>query len=92
MCIANVYFPVWDIINLIIKPSFLIKPFFYMTKKLEQQPKYLKTESSFSGEIKLFLIIFKGISFSKNCLKPESAPLRKDKNNFGCRVPNMTKY
>ena len=31
---------------------FLIKPFFYMTKKSRQNLKYLENEISFQGEIK----------------------------------------
>ena len=51
---------------------FLIKPFCYMTKKSRLKLKYLE---SFWREIKPFLIIFKRLSATKNCLKPESAPL-----------------
>ena len=47
MYIVIVYFPIYDVINLIINPSFLIKPFSYMTKKLQQNLKYLKKEKSF---------------------------------------------
>ena len=46
-----------------------------MTKKLRQTFKYLENEKIFQGEIKSFFIIFKGISFAKNCHRPESAPL-----------------
>ena len=36
MCIAIAYFPACDVINFEIKLVFLIKPFFYMTKKSRQ--------------------------------------------------------
>ena len=38
--------------------------------------KYLENEKSFWGEIKLFFIIFKGLSVAKNCLRPGNAPLK----------------
>ena len=46
-----------------------------MTKKSRQKLKYLENEKSFWDEIKTFLIIFKGLSDAKNCLRPESSPL-----------------
>ena len=47
-----------------------------MTKKSIQNVKYLENEKSFQGEIKsIFHIIFKWLSFAKNCLRPESALL-----------------
>ena len=57
---------------------FLIKPFWYMTKKSRQKLKYLENGKSFQGEIKAFFIIFKGLSVAKNCLRPESAPLNQN--------------
>ena len=47
-----------------------------MTKKLTQKSKYHENKKRFGVKQKPFLIIFKGVSFAKNCLKPESAPLR----------------
>ena len=35
-----------------INHSFAIKPFFYITQKLGQKSKYLKSEKSFQNEIK----------------------------------------
>ena len=49
--IVIVYFLICDVINLIINPIFLIKPFSYMTKKLEQNLKCLKKEKSFYSKI-----------------------------------------
>ena len=52
ICLAIVYFPGCDVINLEINLIFQIKPFFYMTKKSRQKLKYLENEKSFKGEIK----------------------------------------
>ena len=56
-------------INLI----FLIKSFFYITKKSREKLKYLGNEKSFKGERKSNFHHFKGLLVPKNC--PESAPL-----------------
>ena len=39
--------PTWDVIYFEINLSFLIGPFFYITKKSRQKFKYLKNEKSF---------------------------------------------
>ena len=65
-CIAIVCFPVCDAISFEINLIFLIKPFFYMTKKSRQKFKYLQNEKSFQGEIKSILV-------AENCLRPDSA-------------------
>ena len=52
MFIAIVFFPGCDIINFEINLIFLIKPFFYMTRKGRQKFKYLGNEKNFWGEIK----------------------------------------
>ena len=49
---SNIYikivcYPVCDLINFEIYLSFLITPFFYMTKNSEWKLKYLKNEKSF---------------------------------------------
>ena len=81
MCISIVYFPDCDVINFESNLIFLIKLFLCMTKK-SRQFKYLnifkklnilRTKRAFQK--KAFFIIFKGLSFAKNCLRPESAPL-----------------
>ena len=51
MYIAIVCYPGYDVINLKINLTFLIKPFFYMTKKSRQKFKYLENEKSFQGQI-----------------------------------------
>ena len=46
ICIAAVCEPGQDVINFEINLTFLIKPFFYMTKKSKQIFKYLENEKS----------------------------------------------
>ena len=53
MCIAIACFPGFDVISFEINFIFLIKPFFYMTKKSRQKPKYPEIEKSFLGETKI---------------------------------------
>ena len=47
MCIAIVCFPGCNVINFEINLIFLIKPFFYMTKKSRQKFEYLGNEKRF---------------------------------------------
>ena len=47
MCILIICHPACDVLNSVIDHSFLIKPFFYITKKSGQLSKYLKDEKSF---------------------------------------------
>ena len=47
MCIAFVCLPGCDVINFEVNFIFLIKPFFYMTKKSRQKFKYYKNEKRF---------------------------------------------
>ena len=76
MCIAIVCFPGCGIINFEISLIFLIKPFFYLTKKSRQKFKYLDNKKSFRDEIKsIFHHFLKDFSVAKNCLRPESASL-----------------
>ena len=46
ICIAIICFPGCDVVNFEINLIFLIKIFFYMTKKSKQKFKYLKKEKS----------------------------------------------
>ena len=62
--------------NLKLTLSFLSSHFCYTTKKSRQKLTYLENEKSFRGEIKDIFIIFKGLSVLKNCLGPESVPLK----------------
>ena len=47
MYIANICYPVCDVMNFEINHSFLIKPFFQITKNAVQKCKYLNEEKSF---------------------------------------------
>ena len=82
MCIAIVCFPGCDVINFEINLIFLIKPFFYMIKKLRQKFKYLENEMCFQGKIKSIFHHFKVLSVTKSCLEPESAPLNGEDSNW----------
>ena len=46
-----------------------------MTKKSRQKLKILATKRAFEVKQKAFFIIFKGLSFAKSCLRPESVSL-----------------
>ena len=52
MCITIVCWPGCDVIRFETNLIFLIKPFFYKTKKSRQKLKYLENKNSFWGEIK----------------------------------------
>ena len=58
MCIAIVYFAGCDAISFEINLIFLIRPFFYKTKKFRQKFKYLENEKSFKGEMKKHFSLF----------------------------------
>ena len=52
--------------------SFLIKPFFYKTKKSVQKCKYLKNKKSISKKVnKEFFIFFERFLTVRKCLSPE---------------------
>ena len=51
--------PVCDVINFKINHSFLVKPFFYITKKSEQTVNISETKRAFNMKQKVFFIIFK---------------------------------
>ena len=53
-----------------IKLSLLLKPVFYKTKKSRQ-----KFKRAFIMKWKAFFIIFKGLSITRNCLRPDSGSL-----------------
>ena len=59
MRIAIVCFPGCEVINFEINFIFLIKLFFYITRKSRQKFKYLEYEESFKGEIKSIFNHFK---------------------------------
>ena len=75
MCIEIVCFPGCDAINFEINLNFLIKSFFYMTKKLRQIFKNVsRAKMSREQELLIFTNI-KGLSVAENCLRLESVPL-----------------
>ena len=49
-CISIVFYPGWDVINFEINLYYLIKPFFYMTKKSRQKFQYLENEKNLQGK------------------------------------------
>ena len=59
MCIVIICCPVCDVINFKINHSFLVKPFFYITKKSEQTVNISETKRAFNMKQKVFFIIFK---------------------------------
>ena len=75
MYVEIVCFPNSYVTNFEINLIFLIKSFFYMTKKSRQKFKYLGNKKSLYSETRFF-ISFKGLSIANNCLRPYSAPLR----------------
>ena len=77
MCILIIFSPVCDVINLEINLSFLIKPFFYITKTSRQKFKYPKSEKSHEKKKqKNFSINFKEFSVVRNFTWHESEILR----------------
>ena len=66
MCIIIVCYPGCDAIKFEINLIFLIKPFYYMTKKSRQKPKYLEKAKSFWEEIKrIFHHFYRAFSWQK---------------------------
>ena len=59
-------------INLI----YIIKLFFYMTKSRGKNWNLLRMKRAFKVKQKAFLVVFKGLSFVKNGLKPWGAHLK----------------
>ena len=75
MCIVIFICQVCGVINFESNFSHLIKPFFYITKKPKQTLKHRKNEKSLQHEIK-------GLSVVRNCLRPESEPLKAIKTSL----------
>ena len=61
MCITIICYPGRDVIKSEINLIFLIKPFWYMTKKSRQKLKYLESGKSFWGEIKSYFHHFQRV-------------------------------
>ena len=74
MYIVIIIHPVYDVKNFVIKHSFLIKPFSYITKKSGQNVNVSRKKIAFNMKNKGFFIIFKGLSIVRKCLRPESGP------------------
>ena len=66
--------------------TFLIRPFFYMNKKSRQKFNALRATRNFKVKWKWFYI-FNRLSVAKNCLRPESAPLKL--SSICCKILNM---
>ena len=76
MCVEIVCFPGCNVTHFEINLNFIIKPFFYTTKKQRQTFKYLKNEQNFEAEIKsFFLINFEDLLVAKSYLRPGSEAL-----------------
>ena len=68
LCIAIVCFPGCDVIRFEINLIFLIKSFYYTTKKSRQRFEYLENEKGFQGDIKsIFYQVFSCQKLSKKC-------------------------
>ena len=52
MCVAIVSFSGCDFMNFETNVIFLMKPFFYMTKKSRQKLKYLENKENLQAEVK----------------------------------------
>ena len=71
MCIVITCCLVYDVMNFEINHTFLIKPFYCITRKSGQKCKYLKNEKSFSHEIKnIFSSFLKCFRLSEIVLDP----------------------
>ena len=71
MCIVITFCLVYDVMNFEINHTFLIKPFYCITRKSGQKCKYLKNEKSFSHEIKnIFSSFLKCFRLSEIVLDP----------------------
>ena len=75
---CNCFYSVFDAINFEIYHSFLIKPVFYMSKKLRTKIEISQEYNDLSRWNKTY---FK-TSVARNCLRPESVPLSKKKKDL----------
>ena len=65
MCVGFVCQLASEVINFETNLIFLIKPFFYTTKKSRQKVKYIDNEKRFYDEIKNIFFIFKRLSLKQ---------------------------
>ena len=77
ICIVIICYSVGDFINFEIYLSFLMntKSFLHDHKIRTKICYSSRAKIAFKVKQKAFFIILKGLSFAKNCLRPESAPL-----------------
>ena len=75
ICIIIICFSVCDVINFEIKLSYQVF-FLYDQKSLNKYLNIFRTKRVFEMRWKVFFIIFKGFSVAKDCLRPESGPLK----------------
>ena len=75
ICIIIICFSVCDVINFEIKLSYQVF-FLYDQKSLNKYLNISRTKRVFEMRWKVFFIIFKGFSVAKDCLRPESGPLK----------------
>ena len=67
MCITNIWFQGYDVINSEAKLIILIKIFLFMTKKSSEKFNYLENKNSFKAEIKnRFSTFLRGFQLPKN--------------------------
>ena len=76
VCIAILCFQGFDAINFEIDLIFLIKSFFYLSKKSWRASKYLENKKAFKVKAKAFFITFKELSITKSSRRPESRPIK----------------
>ena len=77
MCITIVCQPGCDVIRFEVNLTFLLSRFATWPKSQDKNLNILRTKRSSEVKQKAIFIIFKMISFAKNCLLPKSALLRK---------------
>ena len=75
ICIIIICFSVCDVINFEIKLSYQVF-FLYDQKSMNKYLNIFRTKRVFEMRWKVFFIIFKGFSVAKDCLRPESGPLK----------------
>ena len=71
MCIVIICFPDYDVINFKVNLSFL-----HDQKSQNKNLNISRAIRAFKMKLKIFFIVFKGLSVAINCLKLESGPLK----------------
>ena len=73
--------------NMKLALSVLSSRFITWPKSQDKNLNIYRTTRDFSVKWKVFFIIFKGLSVAKNCLRPESAPLRQPEFSYSAYEP-----